>query len=74
MNVNPCVQLGKAIKKRRAVMRYSLKELAKRASMSEKRLLNIELGKTNLLLGTIVKIAEALNLEAYELVKIAEEL
>ena len=37
--------------------------------MSEKRLLQIELGKTNLHLGTLIQIAEALEIKTYIFVK-----
>ena len=59
---DPCIQIGKNIKANREKAQLSLKELARKAKMSEKRLLNIELGKTNLLLGTLIQIATALKI------------
>ena len=66
---DPCIEIGKAITTRRDKAKLTLKELARKAKMSENRLLQIELGKTNLHLGTLTQIAEALDIKAYELVK-----
>ena len=69
MSINPNIEIGKAITARRDKMKLSLTDLATKAKMTEKRLLQIELGKTNLHLGTLIQIAVALDMKTYELVK-----
>lgn len=68
MTINPNIEIGKAIAARRSKVKLSLIELARKAKIGEKRLLQIELGKTNLHLGTLIQIAEALDIKASALI------
>jgi len=73
--IETCVPVGKVIRYRRKSLGLTCKELAKKAGVSEKRLNDIEddLDYDNLLLGTLIKIAEGLDTSVYKLVKLAEE-
>jgi len=72
MTNNPCIQIGRAISARREECQLTIKELATKAKMSENRLLQIELGKTNLRLTTLIQISKALDIKVYDVIKMIE--
>lgn len=71
--IKTCVPIGHAIRHRRESLGLSRKELSKKIGMSEEDLLNFEIDGEDLLVGMLIKIAEALDTSAYKLVKLAEK-
>ena len=63
-----CIKLGNVIKKARIEAGLSIKQLSQQAEVNEKTLYKVESGKANPLLGTLLKIANSLNLSVSELV------
>ncbi len=71
----PIFPIGRAIEYRRKILKLTPEELAKKVGMKEQQIVEIEddLKNQSLLLGTLIKIAKALNISIYRLIKAAEE-
>lgn len=71
MNVRRLI--GSRIKHLRKSKRLSQEELSEKVGMSSKYLSSIELGKENPTLDTFMKLAQALNIEIFELFNYAQD-
>lgn len=61
--------IAEAVIKNRHLIGLTQKELAYKSKLSETSIKQIESGKGNPLLSTLIKIAKALNIKPYQLVK-----
>ena len=62
-------RLAKAVKKRRALLKLSVRVLAERSDVSSSAIDNIEAAKSNIQLDTLAKVAAGLNLSCSDLLK-----
>jgi transcriptional regulator with XRE-family HTH domain len=60
---------GQAVQARRQLLGISQKEIARQLKLSVNKIADIERGEPGLSLGKIVKVCEALNLSAGEMLK-----